>query len=132
MPIAVKRDVATRANARCEYCLLAEQVSLYKFHIEHIKSLEHEGTNDLDNLAYCCPDCNYHKGSDIGTFSEDGESLIRFYNPRRDQWQDHFELDNGAIHGITDIGRATVKLFKLNAIDRLIFRQQLIDLALYL
>jgi len=82
-------------------------------------------------LAYCCPDCNYHKGSDIGTFSDDGESLVRFYNPRKDKWADHFELANGSIHGKTDIGRATVSLFRMNEVDRLIFRQQLIDLALY-
>lgn len=131
IPLAIKREVSIRANAQCEYCLLSERVSLYKYHIEHIKSLKHQGTNDLTNLAYCCPDCNYYKGSDIGTFSEDGESLIRFYNPRKDAWNDHFELDNGAIHGKTAIGRATVKLFKFNAIDRLIFRQQLIELALY-
>lgn len=30
-----RREIATRANFRCEYCLLAERVSYFSFHIEH-------------------------------------------------------------------------------------------------
>jgi hypothetical protein len=128
---SVRRQVAKRANSQCEYCLLSERFSLYSFHIEHIKSIKHGGTNDANNLAYCCPDCNYFKGSDIGTYLPDGESLIRFFNPRSDRWDEHFELVDGLIEGVTEVGAATTRIFKFNDVDRLIFRQQLIELGLY-
>ncbi|MCY7350048.1 MAG: HNH endonuclease [Cytophagaceae bacterium] len=123
--------MAIRADFRCEYCLLAEQVSFYSFHIEHIRSIKHGGSNELDNLAYCCPDCNYAKGSDVGTFVHNDETLIRFFNPRKDRWEEHFEIHNGVVHGKTDIGKATAQIFKFNEIERLIFRQQLAELNLY-
>ncbi|MCU0341879.1 MAG: HNH endonuclease, partial [Spirosomaceae bacterium] len=75
----LKEKIAYRANYRCEYCLLPEKLSLYKFHIEHIKSVKHGGTDEEDNLAYCCPDCNYFKGSDIATFSVSDERLVRLF-----------------------------------------------------
>ncbi len=129
--LSTRKKVAMRANLRCEYCLLAERVSFYSFHIEHIRSFKHGGTNELTNLAYSCPDCNYHKGPDVGTFIGDSEALIRFFNPRKDRWDEHFELEDGAIYGKTDIGNATVQIFKFNEPDRLIFRQQLAELNLY-
>lgn len=109
IPLSTKKKIADRANFRCEHCLLAEQVSFYSFHIEHIRSIKHGGTNELINLAYCCPECNYAKGSDVGTFSNDRETLIRFFNPRKDTWEDHFELNDGIIHGKTAMGEATGK-----------------------
>ncbi len=73
--------VATRAMYKCEYCLLPDKVSFYNFQIDHIISVKHGGTNELENLAYCCPDCNYFKGADVGSILENSK-LIRFYNPR--------------------------------------------------
>jgi hypothetical protein len=54
-----------------------------------------------------------------------------FFNPRKDNWGAHFEIEKGAIFGKTEIGKATVNIFKFNEIDRLIFRNQLADLELY-
>jgi hypothetical protein len=126
----IKNQIASRAGFKCEYCLLPDKVSFYNFHIDHIKSLKHGGSSDLDNLAYCCPECNHFKGSDVGSFWKDDE-LIRFYNPRKDEWQEHFELLEGAILGKTEIAKVTERIFKFNEIDRLIFRQELIQLGHY-
>ena len=131
IPLSTRNKVVARANSICEYCLLSDRLALYSFHIEHIRSLKHGGSNDISNLAYCCPDCNYYKGSDIGTFNKDGETIIRVFNPRKDSWDEHFELDAGAIHGRTEIGNATAQIFKFNEVERLIFRQQLTELGLY-
>lgn len=126
-----KQAVANRADYRCEYCLLSEKVSFYNFHVEHIKSIKHGGLSDLLNLAYSCPDCNHFKGSDIGSFSGDDEAIIRFFNPRKDIWHEHFECNDGCIYGKTDIGKTTERIFKFNETDRLIFRRQLTALGLY-
>jgi hypothetical protein len=128
---ALKKKVAIRANFCCEYCRLAEIVSFYTFHIEHIKSIKHGGLSIFLNLAYCCPDCNFFKGTDLGTFVDSDNNLVRFFNPRKDIWEEHFELQNGSIYGITEIGIATERIFKFNDVERLIFRRQLITLDLY-
>jgi hypothetical protein len=126
-----KQHVAERAGYKCEYCLLPEKVSFYTFHVDHIRSIKHFGSSHLKNLAYCCPECNHFKGSDIATFILDSDALIRFFNPRTDDWDEHFELIDGAIFGKTPIGIATENIFKFNDTDRLIFRRQLIMLSQY-
>jgi HNH endonuclease len=122
--------VASRALYKCEYCLLPEKVSFYNFQIDHIVSLKHGGNNDIENLAYCCPDCNYFKGTDLGSIINDN-ALIRFYNPRVDMWNEHFEITNGIISPKNDIGKVTEQIFKFNDVDRLIFRRELIQLGHY-
>jgi hypothetical protein len=122
--------IASRALYKCEYCLLPEKVSFYNFQIDHIVSLKHGGNNDIENLAYCCPDCNYFKGTDLGSIINDS-ALIRFYNPRIDVWNDHFYIINGMILPKNDIGKVTEQIFKFNNIDRLIFRKELIQLGHY-
>jgi HNH endonuclease len=122
--------VASRAIYKCEYCLLPEKVSFYNFQIDHIISLKHGGTNDVENLAYCCPDCNYAKGTDLGSILNNNE-LFRFFNPRIDVWGEYFELINGSISPKNDVGKVTEQIFKFNDIDRLIFRRELIQLGHY-
>jgi 5-methylcytosine-specific restriction endonuclease McrA len=122
--------VATRAVYKCEYCLLPDKVSFYNFQIDHIISLKHGGSNDIENLAYCCPDCNYFKGTDLGSILNNNV-LVRFYNPRINVWHDCFELANGTISAKNDIGKVTEKIFRFNDVDRLIFRRELIQLGHY-
>ena len=131
LPKSLKIQVARRAHFRCEYCRMAESVSFFSFHVDHIKSLKHGGRSELQNLAYCCPDCNFFKGSDIATFLSDDKHIVRFFNPRKDNWDDHFDLQDGSIYGKTDIGISTAGIFKFNEPERLIFRKQLIFFSLY-
>ena len=130
IPDHIKSAVAQRAVFKCEYCLLPEIVSFYKFHIDHIKSIKHGGLSHIDNLAYCCPDCNYCKGTDIGSAIEK-DKMVRFFNPRKDKWKEHFYLEDGMILCKTDIANVTEPIFKFNDLDRLIFRRQLIHLNQY-
>ena len=58
-------------------------------------------------------------------FTENDE-IVRFFNPRKDKWNDHFNLVDGIIHCKTDIAKATQSIFQFNELDRLIFRRQLI------
>ncbi len=128
IPSKLKNEIALRANQKCEYCLLPEKISFYSFHIDHIRSLKHSGSSELDNLAYCCPDCNHFKGTDIASFNKN-EEPIRFFNPRIDEWSMRFEILDSMILGKAEIGTATEQIFKFNDIDRLIFRIELIKLC---
>lgn len=132
IPPALRRQIAERAGFRCEYCLVPEQFLATVFHIDHIRSLKHGGITTLHNLAYACPHCNQNKGSDVATFvDEEGEETIRIFNPRKDNWQNHFEQAQGVILAKTPIGKATIDVLEMNQPDRLIFRQALAEAGFY-
>lgn len=124
--------VAQRAKFCCEYCLVPEVFLATIFHIDHIRSLKHGGKSTFLNLAFACPHCNQNKGSDIATFlDENNEQTIRFFNPRKDLWHDHFEANLGQILPKTAIGEATIRILDFNQPERLIFRQALMATGVY-
>lgn len=120
-----------RALQYCEYCRIPELFSFIGFEIDHIISLKHGGSSGTDNLAWACAICNNNKGTDIGTFLLPERTLVRFFNPRIDNWEDHFETSGGLIVPITDIGKATVKIFQLNTSNRLEEREALAAAELF-
>lgn len=119
--------VSKRADYCCEYCLIPERLSFFKYQVEHIISVKHNGGDELSNLAYACPICNRNKGTDLGTIIGEPPSLVRFYNPRVDDWNDHFVLkSNGEILSTSSIGKATINILKLNHEDATLQRVKLI------
>lgn len=123
--------IAERASFRCEYCQTREEDFFVSFEIDHIISVKHGGGQELENLAFACPHCNQHKGSDLGTYISGHDQLIRLFHPRRDKWEEHFEHDHGEIVALTEIGAATIKVLELNSPDRIILRRLLIQAGRY-
>jgi 5-methylcytosine-specific restriction endonuclease McrA len=62
MDAQVRESVRTRAAYQCEYCRLPQEFSGLRFHIEHVIPRQHGGSDDADNLALACPDCNLRLG----------------------------------------------------------------------
>jgi len=132
IPDSIRKRVAERAGHRCEYCLVPERFLATTFHIDHIRSIKHGGATALENLAYACPHCNQKKGTDVATFLDEGsEQTIRIFNPRKDNWENHFEVANGEVLPKTAIGAASVQVLEMNQPDRLIFRQALAEAGYY-
>jgi len=129
--VKTRQIVAQRAEFQCEYCLIHEKDTFFGCEIDHIISKKHGGSNDLDNLAYACLFCNRHKGTDVGSIYPSTGELIRFFNPRRDQWGQHFQLNGVKINPLTKIGEITVRLFAFNSQDRLLERETLISIGAY-
>ncbi len=77
------------------------------------------------NLAFACWRCNRYKGTDLGTLDERTGAFSRLFNPRTQDWHDHFDFQAEQIIGLTPEGRATVNLLKLNTEDRLAERRRL-------
>ncbi len=127
----IRSFVAKRADYLCEYCLISEQDTILGCAIDHIISIKHSGSSNIDNLAYCCVYCNRFKGSDIGSIILDQKEFFRFYNPRWDHWGEHFKLNNSTIEPLTDIGQVTVRILGFNDQLRLLERQLLIDKKKY-
>ncbi|HEX5443706.1 MAG TPA: HNH endonuclease signature motif containing protein, partial [Pirellulales bacterium] len=91
----LRRLVTARASGVCEYCLIHEDDTWLGCQIDHVISEKHGGLTSADNLAYACVFCNRSKGTDLGSIAQTSGQYIRFFNPRVDQWYEHFSL-NGA------------------------------------
>ena len=122
--------VRERAGHRCEYCRLPQEFSGLRFHIEHITARQHGGTDDIRNLALACPECNFHKGTNLASLDPDTGQTTRLFHPRTDNWSDHFMRVEANIIGKTSTGRATVWVLQMNTGDRSKLRQQLLRLEL--
>jgi len=129
--IELRREVAERAGYRCEYCRLPEATAMVRFQIEHIIALKHHGLTVSDNLAYACPICNANKGSDLGTVLKDSEAIVPFFNPRKQDWFEHFKVANGEVLPLTMIGEATVKILEFNTLERILERIELEGTGVY-
>lgn len=128
----IRISVAKKANFRCEYCRIYERYATFAFHIDHIISIKHGGSSDESNLAYSCRICNFNKGTDIATLNNDSSKLIRFFNPRKEKWGDHFKVNlSGVIIPLTDIGKATQKIFNLNHPDSILERELMLKRDLF-
>jgi hypothetical protein len=115
--------VSYRANFRCEYCKIRELDSFLAFHIDHFISQKHGEGNEEANLIYSCPDCNTCKGTDLTTFIKNYQDIVPLFNPRTQDWKEHFQYEDGFIIPLSREAEATIKLLQLNNPDRIIQRR---------
>ena len=131
IPELLRQVVIERAQQKCEYCLLNERYGIYSHEIDHIIPEKHRGQTVDSNLCYACLDCNRNKGSDFASLDPVTGDVALLYNPRQDQWTEHFELDEARIVALTPTGRVTEFILKLNDPQRLLNRQRLYTLQRY-
>jgi 5-methylcytosine-specific restriction endonuclease McrA len=119
----VKSRVRERAGNRCEYCQL-EQIDspLAALHIEHVIPKAHGGTDDLENLALACIDCNLHKGPNLTGVDPQTRRITPLFHPRNEKWDDHFKWRGIYIMGKTAVGRVTIRVLHMNSEEQLSLR----------
>jgi len=123
MDSATRDSIRQRANGSWEYCRLPQSATpLLGFHIEHIVARQHGGSDDLSNLALACDRCNAYKGPNLTSIDEESGEVTPLFNPRTDQWDEHFIIENGIVAGLTPTGRASVRLLNMNANRRVQLR----------
>jgi HNH endonuclease len=127
----LRRQVRLRAGMRCEYCLLAEEHAFFPFEIDHIIAEKHGGQTTSENLTLACFDCNRFKGSDIASLDPASGELMPLFNPRTQEWRDHFRSEGGVIVARTSVGRATEQLLRLNLPERVEVRETLVKTGRY-
>lgn len=86
----LKKVVAERAQGCCKYCRSQARFAIQPFSIEHIISRSQGGKTTLDNLALSCQGCNNHKYNKIEGRDPVSGDIVPLYNPRQQQWSDHF------------------------------------------
>ncbi len=129
IPRGVRGAVIERARGRCEYCHKPDDRMLnpYRHEVDHILAEKHGGDMTLDNLAYACFQCNRYKGTDLTSLDPHTNEVTRLFHPRTQPWDHHFSLTaDGMITPRTPEGRATARLLRLNAPERVQTRADLI------
>ena len=119
----IRAQVRERAQNACEYCHLHQDDSpLAALHIEHIIPKIHGGSDDIENLALACIDCNLHKGTNLTGIDPDTNELTELFHPRRQELNDHFEWQGIYLAGKTETGRTTIRVLNINSEDQVALR----------
>jgi len=127
----LRKEVRERAKGCCEYCLLPEEQAFFPYEPDHIIATKHRGKSNTDNLALACFDCNRFKGSDIASIDPVSGELIPLFNPRSQDWSEHFRIAGSRIEPRTAIGRVTELILRLNLPSRVEVRKILIAIGRY-
>lgn len=115
--------VEQRAGSRCEYCAMHQSLQGATFHVEHVKPRAAGGDSSIDNLAWSCPGCNLHKSDRTAAEEPETGVMVELFNPRTQQWSEHFAWQGHSIQPLTATGRATVTALDLNHPRRIRIRQ---------
>jgi hypothetical protein len=114
IPVFLRRLVIRRAGNACEYCHLSQAGQEATFHIDHVIPVASGGETVAENLALACVSCSLRKGAKESAVDPELKTEIRLFNPRTDDWNEHFEWDGVVLKGLTPTARATVKALDLN------------------
>ena len=131
IPERFRQDVRKMANRRCEYCLIDERVSENPHEIDHIVAEQHGGETIPANLCLACFECNRQKGPNLCSRDTSTSEIVSLFDPRHQQWPDHFQLSGAVIVPLTAIGRVTVRVLDMNREDRVADRARLMRVGRY-
>jgi hypothetical protein len=124
---SLQGKVWQRAGAAYEYCLLPEEADEIPIQIDHVLPKVHGGLTRLDNLALACFACNNRKGTNLAGIDRRTGTIVRLFNPRRDQWGRHFRWHGARLVGRTRLGRASIVVLGINQAHRVALRLALLE-----
>jgi hypothetical protein len=99
------------------------------FEVEHVVPKKHGGPTVSKNLALACFPCNRFKGPNLSGIDPNSGEIIPLFNPRIQSWNEHFQMKDGRIEGLSAIGRATSLVMRMNDPMRVALRQLVITLG---
>jgi hypothetical protein len=114
--------VRERARHRCEYCHMPQSCSTLRLTVDHVVAVQHHGHSDTENLALACIVCNRRKGPNLSGIDPATGAVTTLFNPRSQNWQEHFSWRGAILAGLTDQGRATIDVLAINAPERVAVR----------
>ena len=130
MSKARREQVWERAGGCCEYCQMPQDLDVQPFQLDHIRAQKHGGPT-VANLALCCLPCNAAKGPNAAGYDPHTDTLVPLFDPRTHTWDEHFQWDGPTLLGRTSIGRATIDVLNINALERIEHRRLLITAELF-
>ena len=124
-------EVRRRAAGRCEYCRFPESEAVIPFEVEHVIPEKHGGGTTVDKLALACFYCNRYKGPNVAGIAAPGEPVTRLFNPRRDEWDEHFSWDAPILNPRSEIGAVTIAVLRINLPNAVAAREILMNEQLW-
>jgi hypothetical protein len=107
---ALRQLIRQRFVFRCAYCGITEEQAGALLTIDHFQPRSENGSDDAENLIYCCHACNEAKGDYWQPESEN-----RILHPERDDISAHIITgDDGLLVGLTATGRFHLEHLQLN------------------
>jgi hypothetical protein len=127
----LRQLVWDRAAATCEYCRVPQSFDPLPFGIDHIRPQFHHGPSTPENLCLACFQCNTFKAVNVAGYDPLTGQLTELFQPRRDDWHEHFGIEDGRIVGKSAVGRTTVDVLRINLPERVEHRRLLASLAIW-
>ena len=75
------------------------------------------------------PKLQSFKGPNLTAIDPITQQIVPLFNPRDNDWPDHFSIVDNQIVGKTEIGRATLSLLNMNHPDRVQLRAELSNIG---
>ena len=121
IPSSVRLLVRQSARFAWEYCGVTETAVGGELTVDHFRPSAHGGTDDPENLLYCCQRCNGYK-ADYWPMAPHEPHL---WNPRQEPPTMHLlPLANGTVYPLTDAGAFTIRRLRLNRPPLVAHRRQ--------
>lgn len=115
----VRETVRLRFHAQCGYCGTREADTGARLTVDHFQPISHGGSDDENNLVYCCHACNSFK-SDY--WADDLDSSL--LHPLRDNLDEHLvESVHHQLVALTARGRIYITVLHLNRPELVAQRQ---------
>lgn len=106
----LRRTVRSIYDAHCGYCGVSEDEVGSPLTVDHYQPESRQGTDDLENLVYCCPACNAFK-SDYWP----SDPVIRLLHPLRDDFGTHLRQEADCrLTALTEAGERQIERLHLN------------------
>ena len=116
LPTELRNLLLEADNRYCAYCHTSEANTGQPMTVDHIVPQAQGGQTVFGNLCFACRRCNEFKGSTIHAQDPLTGEVVDLFNPRQQNWADHFQWDEtGALLiGLTETGRATIIALNMN------------------
>jgi hypothetical protein len=108
IPATLHRLVVERARDYCEYCGLAQAGQAATFHVDHVFPIAAGGKTVAENLALACVSCSLRKSAKQYAIDPVTDQVAPIFNPRTQEWREHFAWQGTHIVGLTATGRSTL------------------------
>ncbi len=107
---SLRNALRAKYGYQCGYCGVNEVDVGAELTLDHFQPRSHNGSDELDNLVYCCNACNQYKGD-----YWQPESIERVLHPLHDNITEHLiELNNGSLQALTETGEFHLDHLHLN------------------
>lgn len=107
----LREQIREYAHFSCEFCGVTEVDTGGQLTIDHYQPQSKGGSDDFENLLYCCVRCNQYKMD----YWPERPTDVLLWNPRQEPFSDHFlQLDDGMLYPLTPVGTFTLQRLRLN------------------